>query len=53
MMFSWLASFPSMKPVTRPSHMTMIRSDMPMSSLISEEIMMTLLPCFASSAMMQ
>ncbi len=53
MMFSWLASFPSMKPVTRPSHMTMIRSDMPISSLISEEIMMTLLPCLASSAMMQ
>ena len=53
MMFSWLASSPLMKPVTRPSHMTMMRSDMPMSSLISEEIMITLLPCLASSAMMQ
>ena len=42
-----------MKPVTRPSHMTITRSDMPISSLISEEIMMMLLPCLASAAMMQ
>ena len=53
MMFSWLALSPSIKPVTRPSHMTMMRSDMPMSSPISEEIMMMLLPCLARSAMMQ
>ena len=53
MMFSWVASLPGMKPVTRPSHMTITRSDMPMISLISEEIMMMLLPCFARSAMMQ
>ena len=53
MMFSWLASLPSMTPVIRPSHMTMIRSDMPISSPISEEIMMMLLPCLARSAMMQ
>ena len=53
MMFSCVASLPSMKPVTRPSHMTMMRSDMPMSSLISELIMMMLLPSRASSSMMQ
>ena len=53
MMFSWVASLPSMKPVMRPSHMTMTRLDIPMISLISEEIMMMLLPCLASSAMMQ
>ena len=53
MMFSWVASLPSTKPVTRPSHITMMRSDMPISSLISEEIMMMLLPSLARSAMMQ
>ena len=53
MMFSWVASLPSMKPVTRPSHMTMTRSDIPISSAISEEIIMMLLPARASSSMMQ
>ena len=53
MMFSCVASLPSMKPVMRPSHMTMTRLDIPMISLISEEIMMMLLPCLARSAMMQ
>ena len=53
MMFSWVALSPSIKPVTRPSHITMMRSDMPMSSPISDEIMMMLFPCFARSAMMQ
>ena len=53
MMFSWFALSPSIKPVQRPSHMTMMRSDIPISSLISEEIMMMLLPCLAISAMMQ
>ena len=52
-MFSWVASLPSTKPVTLPSHMTMIRSDIPMSSAISEEIMMMLFPARASSSMMQ
>ncbi len=53
MMFSCVASLPSMKPVTRPSHMTMMRSDMPISSPISELIIMMLLPLRASSSMMQ
>ena len=52
-MASCVAPAPSTKPVTRPSHMTMTRSDMPISSLISEEIMMMLFPWAASSAMMQ
>ena len=38
-------------PVFLPAHMTMILSDMPISSGISELIMMMLLPLAASSAM--
>jgi glucan phosphoethanolaminetransferase (alkaline phosphatase superfamily) len=51
MIFSCVASLPSTKPLTLPSHMTMMRSLMPISSGISDEIMMMDFPCFARSAM--
>ena len=44
MTFTWVASARSRKPVTRPSCMTMMRSLMPSTSGISDEIMMTATP---------
>ncbi len=49
--FSAVSSERSKRPAMRPSRMTMTRSAMPMISGISEETMMTLRPCPASSLM--
>ena len=48
MIFSWVASAISNSPVFRPSHMTMIRSDMRRISGSSEEIMTMAFPEAAS-----
>ena len=46
---SWVASLAETSPVIRPSHITMIRSAIPMTSGISEDTNITAIPCFFSS----
>lgn len=52
MISSWLASLPSNIPVTFPEHITMILSDIPNNSGISEDIIIILFPRLAKSAIM-
>ena len=52
MMRSWLASDVAISPTSRPSFITQIRSVMPRSSGISDEITMIAFPAAARSRMM-
>src|SRR5690606_29530528 len=53
MMFSCVASSPATSPTKSPSCITMILSQMPISSGISDDITMTALPASASSLMIE